>query len=102
MAFDEMPGLVLALDGRPAGEGWYSAIDHERTAAGIRHDCEGAHPWWGSRAPVLLFNRPVTATEISALSSCGLDFTTDYRLLAPKEETLWLEVYPATDAAEGR
>ena len=35
MAFDELPGLILALDGRPVGEAWFSALDDARTAAGI-------------------------------------------------------------------
>ena len=97
MAFDELSGVVLLLDGRPVGEGWYSAIDHERTAAGIRAECRDGNPWWGSRAPILLFNRPVTETELAALRSCGLDFASDYRLLAAREETLGLEVYVPID-----
>ena len=36
MAFDEMAGVVLLLDGRSVGEAWYSRIDPARTAAGIR------------------------------------------------------------------
>jgi hypothetical protein len=101
MAFDEMAGIVLLLDGRSVGEAWYSASDHDRTAAGIRADCPGGRGWWGSRAPILIFRRPATSTETNALRSCGLDFTTDYRLVGPKEDTMDLLVYvPAAGAGQ--
>ena len=101
MAFDEMAGIVLLLDGRPVGETWYSASDHDRTATGIRAACPGGRGWWGNRAPILIFRRPVTSTETDALQSCGLDFITDYRLVAPKEDTMDLLVYvPATGAGQ--
>jgi hypothetical protein len=99
MAFDEMAGIVLLLDGRPVGEAWYSASDHDRTADGIRAACPGGHGWWGSRVPILIFRRPVTSTETDALRSCGLDFATDYRLVAPKEDTMNLLVYVPTAGA---
>ncbi len=102
MAFDEMPGMVLMLGGRPVGEAWYSAIDHERSAAGIRQACTTSPPWWGSRTPILIFSRAVTETEIAALRSCGLTFATDYRLLGPVEPTHGLQVYIPTNAAEGQ
>jgi hypothetical protein len=81
MAFDEMAGLVLVLDGRPVGEAWYSAIDHERTAAGIRATCDATGEPWRDGLPVLLFNRPVSEVEIAALADCGLSFDTDFRPL---------------------
>ncbi len=103
MAFDEMPGIVLFLDGRPVGEAWYSATDHARTAAGIRAACEDGPGWWGTRLPILLFRRPISDTEIDALWACGLVFATDYRLLAPPAETMGLSVYvPAAEAAKGQ
>jgi hypothetical protein len=92
MAFDEMAGIVLLLDGRPVGEAWYSALDPHRTAEDIRAVCQ-AGPWWGDRPPLLLFRRPVTDIEIDVLGSCGLHFATDYRLLAAREETMGLLVY---------
>jgi|GEM_PF-2398535 len=100
MAFDEMAGVVLLLDGRPVGEAWYSALDPGRTAAGIRAVCQAGR-WWGDRAPLLLFRRPVTAVDTDALASCGLRFATDYRLLAAKEETMGLLVYVPLDKGQG-
>jgi hypothetical protein len=76
-----MAGLVLVLDGRPVGEAWYSAIDHERTAAGIRATCDATGEPWRDGLPVLLFNRPVSEVEIAALADCGLSFDTDFRPL---------------------
>ena len=58
MAFDEMAGIVLVLDGRPVGEAWYSAIaprpDRGRHRASVRSDGRG---WWG-RGHRSLFFRP--------------------------------------------
>jgi hypothetical protein len=96
MAYDEMAGIVLILDGRPVGEAWYSAIAPERTATGVRKVCADGRGWWGTRSPILIFRRPVTRVEVDALTSCGLDFATDYRLLAPPAETLGLQVYVPT------
>lgn len=93
MAFDQIAGLVLLLDGRPVGEAWTGVGDPVRTAASMRRECLGPHRWWGDRAPVLLFNRPVTDTERETLRICGYDFATDYRLLAPKEQLNGIEVY---------
>jgi hypothetical protein len=102
MAFDEMPGVVLVLDGRPVGEAWYSKLDPGRAANGIRTECANGRPWWGDRAPLLLFSRPVTETELAALRACGLDFARQYRLLAPKEETMRVSVYvPIGEVAAG-
>jgi hypothetical protein len=93
MAFDELPGVVFLLGGRSVGEQWYSRIDRPRTAAGIRAACESGQPWWGSRAPVLIFNREVSDTEISALRDCGLTFATDYQQLPSRPELDGLAVY---------
>jgi hypothetical protein len=101
MAFDAMAGIVLALDGRPVGEAWYSASDHNRTAADIRASCPDGHGWWGTRAPILIFNRPVTQIETAALHSCGLDFVTDYRLLPLQDDLTRLQVYVPTGSASG-
>lgn len=93
MAFDEKAGLVLMLGGQSVGEAWYSFHARERTAAGIVAACAGGTAWPGGRPPVLLFSRPVVPTEIGALRSCGLSFENDFRLLAPKEETMGISVY---------
>ncbi|WP_067824732.1 hypothetical protein [Actinomadura kijaniata] len=98
MAFDEMAGVVLALDGRSVGEAWYSALDPARTAAGIRARCAGGQGWWRERSPVLLFRRPVSPTEVDALRSCGLDFATHYRQLTTATTTTGIRVYvPAAE-----
>jgi hypothetical protein len=102
MAYDEMAGIVLVLDGRPVGEAWYSAIDPARTAAGVREVCGDGRGWWGTRSPILILRRPITLVEIDALRSCGLDFATDYRPLAPPAETLGLQVYVPTDDVNGQ
>lgn len=102
MAFDEMAGMVLLLNGRSVGEAWYSDLDRGRTARGIMAECATGQPWWGQRKPLLVFRRPVSENEVDALKSCGLVFATDYRLLAPKEETMGLLVYvPAAEVPKG-
>lgn len=96
MGFDEISGVVLAMDGRPVGESWAAAGDHERTADGLRASCADGHPWWEARRPVLLFQRAVTHVERKALADCGIDFATDYKLLAPPAQTIGLSVYVPT------
>lgn len=69
MAFDELPGLVLLLDGRSVGEAWYSASDRRRTAAGIATACRGV-----SRGDALLLvARPLTDEVVQSLTRCGWD-----------------------------
>ncbi len=102
MGFDEMAGIVFLLDGRPVGEAWYSASDLLRTADGIRSVCQGGHPFWGERAPLLIFRRQVALSDVEALRSCGLSFSTDYRMIAPMHETMGLAVYvPVSEATKG-
>jgi hypothetical protein len=97
MGFDEMSGLILALGGRPVGEAWYSRIDRARSAAGIRADCAGGHPWWGQRLPIILFDRPVSDSETAALQACGLSLANDYRLLPFQEDGMNLTIYVPLD-----
>jgi hypothetical protein len=82
MAFDEMAGLVLLLDGRPVGEAWYSATDLPRSAAGIIATC--AEPdWWGEeRGPLVLIRRAAAESDIEAIRACGYDFPADFTSLA--------------------
>ncbi len=91
LGLDRLAGVILALDGRPVAEAWVG--DSGRSAAGIREQCADGEAWWGSRAPILLFGRPASPEELGALRSCGLDVASDYRLLAPKTETMGIEVY---------
>jgi hypothetical protein len=93
MAFDQIAGLVLLLDGRPVGTAWTQVNDPMRTARSMRAECLGPDRWWGERAPILLFNRPMTDIERETLRICGYDFDTDYRLLAPTQRTAGFEVY---------
>jgi hypothetical protein len=79
MAFDEIPGVVLAMDGRPVGEAWYSRLDPVRTARNLRAVCADGPPWH-SRLPLIVFDRPVTAVETSALAACQLSLDRDYVL----------------------
>ena len=97
MGFDELAGVILALDGRPVGEAWYSGRDRARTATGIRTECRTGEPWWGERAPILLFSRGVSEIEIETLRGCGLDLATDYQQLDQPEETLGLIIYVPTN-----
>jgi hypothetical protein len=91
LGLDRLAGVILALDGRPVAEAWVS--DGGRSAAGIREQCSSGEAWWGSREPILLFGRPASPGELAALRSCGLDVASDYQQLAPKEETMGIEVY---------
>lgn len=99
MAFDESAGVVLALDGQPVGEAWYSSGDAIRAAAGIKEECTNKKPFWGSRLPLLLFRRVVTSADTEAFNYCGLSFPAGYRVLAPRSETMGFTVYvPANEA----
>jgi hypothetical protein len=79
LAFDEMAGYVLALNGRSVGEAWYSAIDHHRTIVGIRGACADADPF-AVRRPVVLFDRPPERAEVTALGNCGVDLDFGYEV----------------------
>jgi hypothetical protein len=93
MAFDESAGIVLALDGQPVGEAWYSNGDAIRSGVGIKAECENKKPYWGSRIPLIMFRRVITYADLEAFKFCGLDLATDYRVLAPKQETMGFMVY---------
>jgi hypothetical protein len=92
MAFDEMAGVVLLLDGRSVGESWYSSIDKDRTAAGIRSVCTHARPW-GRTLPVVVYSRPPAAVDESALRACGLSLPRDYTLVTIGQGQPHLRVY---------
>jgi hypothetical protein len=93
MGFDEMSGILLALDGRPVGESWAAATDWERTAEGLRASCRGGHPWWEARWPVLLFSRTPSDVERRALADCGIDFARDYRHLDVGSDAMGYSIY---------
>jgi hypothetical protein len=93
LALDKMAGIVLMLQGRPVGEAWVAPKERERTAAGIEEVCRHGRPWSDDRLPILILNRPISDSEVTALRSCDLDFATDYKLLAPVQDTIKLQVY---------
>jgi hypothetical protein len=77
MAFDEMAGLALLVDGRSVGEAWYSREDPARTADGIRSVCTRPRPW-GRTPPLVIYDRPPGKDDESALRACGFSLTRDY------------------------
>ncbi len=93
LAFDKMAGIVLMLQGKPVGEAWVAPKERSRTAAGIEEVCRNGRPWDASRPPIIILNRRISDIEITALRACGLDFETDYTLLAPAKDTIELQVY---------
>jgi hypothetical protein len=100
IGFDKLAGIVLMLRGRPFGEAWTAPKERQRTVAGIVEVCSAKEPWTGDRPPLLIFNRRVTQLEVDALRTCGLDFTTDYKLIAPPATTMNLQIYvPAAELA---
>jgi len=81
MAFDELAGLVLLLDGRPVGEAWYSATDLPRSSAGIIATCSEPG-WWGEeRGPLILIRRAAAESDLEAIRACGYDFPDDFTSL---------------------
>jgi hypothetical protein len=98
MAFDEMAGVVVLLDGRSVGEAWYSRIDQGRSAAGIRSVCTHPRPW-GDVLPIVIYDRAPGAVDQDALRACGLSLTRDYRLVRIDQGDP-LRVYVPIDAEE--
>jgi hypothetical protein len=96
MGFNEQPGIIFALDGRSVGEAWYSNVDPQRTAAGIRAACPDGRGPWGSRPPILLFSRAASGTETAALKACGLELARDYRQLGNSTKTMGFRIYVGT------
>jgi len=93
MGFDQMSGVIFALDGRFVGEAWYSAASRKRAAVGIRAACPDGKGPWGTRPPILFFNRAISRTEIDVLKACGLDFARDYRQLDDPTQTMGFRFY---------
>ncbi len=91
MAFDELSGVVFAMDGRSVGEAWYSASDPARTRAGITWACDSEPPWADS-LPLLLARRELSGADEDALSGCGLDLGRDYAPWSTVPGAPWLTV----------
>ena len=100
MAFDELAGMVVLLDGRSVGEAWYSRIDRDRTAAGIRSVCTRPRPWGGA-LPVVIYDHAPRAVDQAALGACGLSLSRDFTLGTVDHGEPRLRVY-APIAAEER
>jgi hypothetical protein len=96
MAFDEMAGIVLLLDGRSVGEAWYSRIDQGRTAAGIRSVCTRERPW-GDTLPVVVYDRAPSGVDQDALRACGVSLSRDYTLVPVDQGEPHLRVYVPKD-----
>jgi len=96
MGFDQMSGLIFAMDGRSVGEAWYSAAGRQRAAVAIRAQCPDGRGPWGSRPPILFFNRAISRTEIGDLRACGLVFARDYRQLGDPAQTMGFKFYVGT------
>ncbi len=101
MAFDEMAGVVLLLDGRPVGEAWYSRIDPARPAAGIRSVVHPRHARGTTQLPVVVYDRAPSAVDQDALRACGLSLTRDYRLVPVERGGPPLRVYVPTMPRRG-
>jgi len=78
------------------GEAWYSHLDPQRTAAGIRAACPDGKGPWGSRPPILFFSQAISGTQTAALKACGLEFARDYRQLGDPTQTMGFKVYVGT------
>jgi hypothetical protein len=93
MAFDEMAGIVLLLDGRSVGEAWYSRVDHVRTRAGIASECRSRLRWTGG-GPLIFFDRAPAEADRVALRSCDLDLDRDFtrRPISEPSSGLWIYV----------
>ncbi len=99
MAFDEMAGMVLLLDGRSVGEAWYSRLDGNRSVAGIRSVCTRTRPW-GDTLPVVIYDHPPRAMDQDALRGCGVSLSGSYRLAIVDEGGPHLRVYVPIGAEE--
>ncbi len=99
MAFDEMAGVLVLLDGRSVGEAWYSRIDTNRSAAGIRSVCTRARPW-GAALPIVIYDRSPGTADQAALRGCGLSLVRDYRLVPVDRGQPHLRVYVPVGAEE--
>jgi hypothetical protein len=100
MGFDEVPGLVLALDGRSVGEAWYSHVDRGRTMAGIAAACAAGPPRsWAGQLPLLLVTARLTTGDVAALRACHIGFANDYRRLALVGGLPRVSVYVPTTVA---
>jgi hypothetical protein len=93
LSLDRKEGLISLLDGVPIGSTYTDSATPARTAYLIALACRNGDVDV-SRAPVLLFDRPVDFRVVSALRGCGFDFPGAFRRLAvpggPPTVTVWV------------
>jgi hypothetical protein len=93
LSLDRKEGLIYLLDGVPIGSTYTDSATPARTASLIALACRNGDVDV-SRAPVLLFDRPVDPRVVSALRGCGFDFPSAFRRLAvpggPPTVTVWV------------
>jgi hypothetical protein len=93
LSLDRKEGLIYLLDGVPIGSTYTDSATPARTAYLIALACRNGDVEV-SRAPVLLFDRPVDAHVVSALRGCGFDFPDAFRRLpvpgGPPTVTVWV------------
>ena len=71
-----------------------------QTCLAVEEACRQGRPWAPDRPPIIILNRRISNVEITALRACGLDFRADYRLLAPTQQTMDVQVWvPRSEAA---
>lgn len=80
-AVDELAGLVLASDRPPAGESWNSALDPDRSAAGLLAYCRSGPDL---PPPVVVADRDLGPAELETLQTCGWPFYASYRSVTPR------------------
>ena len=49
-----------------------------------------------------MFQRPVSDIEVQGLKDCGIDFATQYKLVAPPSQTINLQVFAPTSEVDAR
>ena len=99
MAFDEMAGMVVLLDGRSVGEAWYSRLDVDRSTAGIRSVCGQRRPW-GDALPVVIYDHRPRTLDPAVLRGCGVALSRDYTIATVDQGGPPLQVYVPIAARE--
>ncbi len=89
MAFDELPGALLAAGLAPVGEAWFSSKDVPRSLAGVRTACSDAP----GPPPVVIATRTLDPVEREVLRECGWDVYRDYRAHRVVDDPWSIRVY---------
>ncbi|WP_151083289.1 hypothetical protein [Nocardioides cynanchi] len=93
LSLDRKEGLIYLLQGVPIGSTYTDSATPARTAYLIALACRNGDVDV-SRAPVLLFDRPIDPRVVAALDGCGWDFPAAFRRLpvpgGPPTVTVWV------------